>query len=64
MLKRKISSFTLKMGLGPIPFIQHFPSIENSNSILVEWINLFPRQLASLFNRNNIYNHQDPIRGV
>lgn len=61
-LKGKI--LLLKTGLGPIQFIQHFPSIENSNPLFVEWINVFPRQLASLLDHNNIYNHQDPIRGV
>lgn len=62
MLKRKI--LLLKTGLGPIQFIQHFPSIENSNPLFVEWINVFPRQLASLLDHNNIYNHQDPIKGL
>lgn len=61
-LKGKI--LLLKTGLGPIQFIQHFPSIENSNPLFVEWINVFPRQLASLLDHNNIYNHQDPIKGL
>lgn len=62
-LKEKFLLLLLKMGLGPIQFIQHFPCIENSHPLFVEWINVFPRQLVSLLDCNNIYN-QDPIRGV